>query len=189
MCKRRRLFSLATLIISLPLLPNVLYADDPFWGVQRPFDFGRRREPTVAVSVNRVIQAGNHWLAAYDRQGTQLWTARLHEFRDSGFPGPYFWREADPDNQDGFLGGVDARVIFDQFSSRFVVITVRNGNGNVPSHLYLAVSKVADPDNATTDWQNFSSRPKCVKRAARARGRIAAAARQHNSSFITPDSP
>jgi hypothetical protein len=123
------------------------------------------------------VQAGNNWVACYERDGTLVWQARLHEEVDCDI-GPYFWNTpavnpdpcgnpdpcANPCSGNAFVGGFDSRVIFDQFSRRFILIRTRNGGELFPppgdlSHLYLAVSKGFDEEpNDPIDidsWDKF----------------------------------
>jgi hypothetical protein len=148
----------------------IAFGDDPFWAVSVPTNPSpggfatAHREPTVALGVNRIVQTGNNWVACYDRAGELQWQARLNERYDCEISAAYFWNEVDPDecsNQpdpctnpcEPFLsvGGIDARVIFDHFSKRFIVIHPEPEDSTGQSHLYLAISPGYDPSTNPND--------------------------------------
>jgi len=86
---------------------------DPFWGLSRPTN--KRLEPTVGIGVDRIVQVGNYRIGCYDRQGNELWRARLNNDpadEDPGFSPNYFWEGVDGGQGDG---GVDASMLYDQF--------------------------------------------------------------------------
>jgi len=78
--------------------------------------------------------------------------ARLNKVReDPAFSPNYFWQDSSGQDFPGD-GGVDARVLYDQFEQRFVVTTYDGPN----AHLYLAVSNGGLGDPAShTSWQKF----------------------------------
>lgn len=47
------------------------WAQNPFWGFSKPAP-ANKLEPTVAVGMNRILQAGNGRLACYDRNGALM---------------------------------------------------------------------------------------------------------------------
>lgn len=110
-------------------------AGDPFFGMRKIR--GNYLEPTVAVGVNRIIEAGNLRVACYDRQGNEQWRASLANDDDGGFSSNHFWS--------GMPAGTsitDVRCLYDQHSQRFIV-TMEDQLAPAPA-LYMAVSKGYD---------------------------------------------
>ncbi|MCG3126528.1 MAG: hypothetical protein CHACPFDD_01364 [Phycisphaerae bacterium] len=136
--------------------PSVL-GGDPFWGMSKSTGQSAKLEPTVAVGQNRIVQVGNTRIIVYDRDGVEQWRARLGVGEDSSFATD-FWDGLDSE----LIGTTDARVIYDQFTSRFIVTILEWG---VPQHqpptkdrILIAVSKggTNDPVDASGDYGSGS---------------------------------
>lgn len=123
-------------------------AQDPFWGLTQPNSASIRLEPTVAVGVNRIVQTGNHRIICYNRSGVEQWRALTNNaIEDSSWSSNYFWS--------GFagVGGVDARILYDQFNKRFIFMTMQPS----PAYLYLAISKGYDENTRPNDPLTFDT--------------------------------
>lgn len=143
--------SLISLILIALVTAVAAQAGDPFPG------FGRVAganflEPTLGVGVNRIVQAGNWKLAAYDRSGAETWRAHLLFRGDEGFaPGQLFWTRGGAPMPSGTGAHTDVRMLYDQFSQRFVVVM----EVKVAPALYIAWSHGFHPTLRPNDPESW----------------------------------
>ncbi|MBL8880839.1 MAG: hypothetical protein JNG88_17130, partial [Phycisphaerales bacterium] len=114
-------------------------AADPFWAVRGPDS--AQREPTIGVSATRIVQTTNFTIAVYDQSGMALWSAALDQVVEPPPPAtPYFWDGvSNPVPNEYFF---DPRVLFDQFSGRFVVMALHHNQ----RAFVVAFSRDSSPD-------------------------------------------
>ncbi|MCG3125820.1 MAG: hypothetical protein CHACPFDD_00647 [Phycisphaerae bacterium] len=111
-------------------------------------------EPTVAVGTDRIVQVGNHRIIVFDRDGVEKWRARLGFNEIDSSYSTDFWDDVDS----GIGGTFDARVVYDQVTSRFVVMIFETGvpqqQPPTKDRILLAVSKggANDPVDGTGDY-------------------------------------
>lgn len=131
-------------------------AGDPFWGIRRTTDpallqGGRQAplEPHIGVGPDRIVQTANFRIACYTRTGTLLWKSRLAPEDLTSWSPHKFWAGLSTE------GAEDSKVVYDQFSGRFVVITM----GVQTRELFIAISKDSSPANADSGangaWDKF----------------------------------
>ncbi|MCG3126690.1 MAG: hypothetical protein CHACPFDD_01542 [Phycisphaerae bacterium] len=100
------------------------------------------------MSADRIVQVGNFKIACYDKSGVEQWRAKLGPIDEDSttWSSVDFWDGSASDRV------TDARVLFDQFSNRFVVTTIEIDI--VPCFIDIAISKTATPANSRGDYNN-----------------------------------
>ncbi|MGE0480522.1 MAG: hypothetical protein AB7Q17_08625 [Phycisphaerae bacterium] len=132
------------------------FAGDPFWGIRRTTDVallegGRQAplEPNIGVGPDRIVQTANFRIACYTRTGAVLWKSRLAPEDLTSWSAHKFWAGMSTE------GAEDSKVVYDQFSGRFVVSTM----GVQTRELFIAISKDSAPANADSGvngaWDKF----------------------------------
>jgi Ca2+-binding RTX toxin-like protein len=109
-------------------------------------------DPSGAAGLNHVVSVVNSSIEWHTKTGIQQNSQSLRNFFSAAVPGT---------TDDPLTGTFDPKVIYDQYSNRFVVVTLeqqgRDGGINNPSNdrsrIYVAVSDDADPNGT---WFGYS---------------------------------
>jgi len=109
-------------------------------------------DPSGAAGLNHVVSVVNSSIEWHTKTGIQQNSQSLQNFFSAAVPGT---------TDDPLTGTFDPKVIYDQYSNRFVVVTLeqqgRDGGINNPSNdrsrIYVAVSDDADPNGT---WFGYS---------------------------------
>ncbi len=105
-------------------------------------------DPIAAAGTDRVIAVVNVMIECRDKTGTLIFRDALKDFFTSLSPATFTF---------------DPKVIFDQYESRFLVVTLEkeesgsNPDASNTSKIFLAVSKTATPASSSTDDWYFHS--------------------------------